>query len=68
MQQTEVQIENAAMQALLQEAENHRAVHHPYLKALANGEFKNNHRILQDFAAQYGHYSAWFPRYLTGVS
>lgn len=67
MQQTEVQIENPAMQALLKEAENHRAVHHPYLKALANGEFKNNHRILQDFAAQYGHYSAWFPRYLTGV-
>jgi pyrroloquinoline quinone (PQQ) biosynthesis protein C len=52
---------------LIREAENHRAVHHPYLKALAAGEFRNMSRILTDFASQYGHYSAWFPRYLTAV-
>jgi len=56
-----------AMEKLLSEAENHRAVKHPYLRALANGEFKNMNAILKDFASQYGHYSAWFPRYLTGV-
>lgn len=56
-----------AMEALTAEAESHRAVHHPYLKALAGGEFRDMKLILKDFAAQYGHYSAWFPRYLTAV-
>lgn len=55
------------MKKLLDEALNHRAVNHPYLKALANGEFKNMGAVLKDFAAQYGAYSSWFPRYLTGV-
>ena len=58
---------STAIQALAEEAENHRAVHHPYLKALAGGEFRDMKLILKDFAAQYGHYSAWFPRYLTAV-
>ncbi len=52
---------------LLSDAENHRAVHHPYLKALEVGSFQHMNRILQDFAAQYGHYSTWFPRYLNAV-
>lgn len=55
------------MQSLVTEALNHRAVNHPYLKALANGEFKNSEAVLKDFASQYGFYSSWFPRYLTGV-
>jgi len=61
------QTDNKIMENLLKEAEGHRAVHHPYLKALSKGEFRNMPLILKDFAAQYGHYSAWFPRYLTGV-
>ena len=55
------------MENLVNEALNHRAVNHPYLKALANGEFENMEAVLKDFASQYGFYSAWFPRYLTGV-
>jgi len=55
------------MNHLIEEALNHRAINHPYLIALKNGEFQNNKEILKDFAAQYGAYSAWFPRYLTAV-
>ena len=55
------------MENLLNEALNHRAVKHPYLIALRNGNFKNMHAVLQDLAAEYTHYSAWFPRYLTAV-
>lgn len=55
------------MQALIAEAQNHRAVHHPYLLALRSGEFKRMDLVLRDFALQYGAYSAWFPRYLTAV-
>lgn len=55
------------MQHLLEEAMGHRAVNHPYLQRLAKGEFKNMPAVLKDFAGQYGAYSAWFPRYLTGV-
>jgi len=50
---------------LLNEALHHRAIHHPYLKGLAAGEFKNMDIVLKDFATQYGYYSSWFPRYLT---
>ena len=55
------------MENLIQEAQQHRAINHPYLSALANGEFENMEAVLKDFASQYGFYSAWFPRYLTGV-
>lgn len=55
------------LESLLDEAMNHRAVHHPYLKALAEGSFTNMPAVLRDFAGQYGFYSTWFPRYLTGV-
>jgi pyrroloquinoline quinone (PQQ) biosynthesis protein C len=55
------------MELLVSEALNHRAVNHPYLKALANGDFENMEAVLKDFASQYGFYSAWFPRYLTAV-
>ena len=40
------------MQQLLNEAIQHRAVQHPYLKALANGSFNNMHAVLKDFASQ----------------
>jgi pyrroloquinoline quinone (PQQ) biosynthesis protein C len=55
------------MELLISEALNHRAVNHPYLKALANGDFENMEAVLKDFASQYGFYSSWFPRYLTAV-
>ena len=55
------------MNNLIEEALNHRAINHPYLIALKNGEFEHKKEILKDFAAQYGAYSAWFPRYLTAV-
>jgi pyrroloquinoline quinone (PQQ) biosynthesis protein C len=55
------------MEALINEALSHRAINHPYLMALKNGEFKNMDAVLKDFALQYGAYSSWFPRYLTGV-
>lgn len=55
------------MELLVKEALEHRAVNHPYLKALANGEFENMDAVLKDFASQYGFYSSWFPRYLTAV-
>lgn len=55
------------MEKLINEAIAHRAINHPYLKALAKGEFTNMDAVLKDFAAQYANYSAWFPRYLTGV-
>ena len=55
------------MEKLIDEALNHRAINHPYLLALKNGEFKNMDSVMKDFALQYGAYSTWFPRYLTGV-
>ena len=55
------------MQHLLDEAMNHRAVNHPYLERLRSGNFNNMEAVIKDFATQYGAYSAWFPRYLTGV-
>jgi pyrroloquinoline quinone (PQQ) biosynthesis protein C len=55
------------MQSFVEEALNHRAVNHPYLKALANGAFADMPAVLKDLASQYGFYSAWFPRYLTAV-
>lgn len=55
------------MQTLLKEAIAHRAVNHPYVKALVNGSFENMDAVIKDFANQYGYYSDWFPRYLTCV-
>jgi len=55
------------MEKLISEAENHRAVNHPYLQSIGNGSFRHMDLILKDFAGQYGFYSEWFPRYLTAV-
>jgi pyrroloquinoline quinone (PQQ) biosynthesis protein C len=45
----------------------HRAVRHPYLKALVDGTLPDTRWALADFARQYYGYSKHFPRYLTAV-
>ena len=45
----------------------HRAVQHPYLKALADGTLPDLRFALEDFACHYNGYSAHFPRYLTAL-
>lgn len=62
-----ITINHPIIDSLVDEAMNHRAVNHPYLNSLANGDFANMPEVMRDFAGQYGFYSAWFPRYLTGV-
>ncbi len=52
---------------LAQESLRHRAVRHPYLKALAEGTLPDMGWGLRDFARHYYGYSAHFPRYLTTV-
>lgn len=52
---------------LVDEALGHRAVHHPYLQALATGGVPDLRWALADFARQYLPYSHAFPRYLTAV-
>jgi pyrroloquinoline quinone (PQQ) biosynthesis protein C len=52
---------------LTAEALGHRAVHHPYLLALADGELPDHRWALGDFGRQYLGYSAYFPRYLATV-
>ena len=52
---------------ILDEAMAHRALNHPYLIALENGDFPNPEMALKDFAEQYLGYTNWFPRYLTGT-
>ncbi len=54
----------AYVETLLARALRHRAVQHPYLKALATGDLPNLRWALADFARQYYGYSAHFPRYL----
>src|SRR5215510_5463903 len=50
--------------ALAAEARQHRAVRHPYLRALADGAFADTRAALADFARHYHGYSVHFPRYL----
>ncbi len=45
----------------------HRAVSHPYLKALSEGTLPDLHFALADFARHYYGYSAHFPRFLTAL-
>lgn len=52
---------------LVEEALCHRAVRHPYLKALSTGDLPSTQWALRDFADHYYGYSASFPRYLTAV-
>lgn len=53
--------------ALAAEALQHRAVRHPYLRALADGAFVDTHAALADFARHYRGYSVHFRRYLMTV-
>lgn len=43
------------------------AVNHPYLSAMRSGDFPNVHMAFQDFAIQYGLYSAQFIGYMSAV-
>ena len=52
---------------LIEESLSHRAVNHPYLEALNNGDLPCINFALKDFAYQYYGYSLHFPRYLTSV-
>lgn len=51
---------------LARQASQHRAVRHPYLRALADGSLPDAW-ALADFAVHYYGYSSHFPRYLTTV-
>jgi len=53
--------------SLCERAINHRAVNHPYLKRLANGDVPDIVAALQDFTCQYQAYSGDFLRYLTAT-
>lgn len=53
--------------ALAAEALQHRAVRHPYLRALEDGSFGDTRAALADFARHYHGYSVHFPRYLATV-
>lgn len=57
----------AKIEDLISEANAHRALNHPYLFALKNGEFNNMESVLKDLALQYGFYSSWFQKYLTAA-
>lgn len=52
---------------LAEESLRHRAVRHPYLRALAEGTLPDPQWALRDFARHYYGYSRMFPRYLTTV-
>ncbi len=52
---------------LVQEAQNHKAVHHPYLIALKNGSFSDPCMAIKDFSVQYSGYTSWFPKFLTAA-
>ncbi len=57
----------AFVSGLAAESLRHRAVTHPYLRALAEGSLPDTRWALADFARQYYGYSSHFPRYLTTV-
>lgn len=56
------------LQNLEQEAIQHTAVHHPYLRELSNGKFADMIQAIRDFSKQYYYYSEWFPRYINAVA
>jgi pyrroloquinoline quinone (PQQ) biosynthesis protein C len=49
------------------EALESAAVHHPYLRAMSEGDLPNMDMAIRDFAFQYGLYSARFTRYVSAV-
>jgi pyrroloquinoline quinone (PQQ) biosynthesis protein C len=52
---------------LMAQSLQHRAVCHPYLRALSTGDLPDPRGALQDFARHYLGYSSHFPRYLTAL-
>ncbi len=52
---------------LCQRAENHRAIKHPYLQRLADGDAADIVAAIKDFSFQYHAYSNDFLRYLTAT-
>lgn len=58
---------SVSIKDLVEESITHRAVHHPYLKALGSGDLPDVDWALRDFARHYYGYSLHFPRYLTTV-
>jgi pyrroloquinoline quinone (PQQ) biosynthesis protein C len=58
---------NTDISDLVEESLSHRAVNHPYLKALNDGDLPCIKFALKDFATHYYGYSLYFPRYLTSV-
>ena len=58
----------AFVSAVCADINNSRAVNHPYLRAIRDGDFPDVHRALQDFAFQYGLYNAQFVRYMSAVA
>jgi pyrroloquinoline quinone (PQQ) biosynthesis protein C len=67
MPHTEHYSANAYVSYLAEESLRHRAVRHPYLRALHDGSLPDSRWALADFARHYYGYSANFPRYLTAV-
>jgi pyrroloquinoline quinone (PQQ) biosynthesis protein C len=57
----------AFVERLAAEALRHRAVRHPYLRALRDGTLPDMRWALADFARQYWPYSSSFPRFLLTV-
>jgi pyrroloquinoline quinone (PQQ) biosynthesis protein C len=58
---------SVSIKDLIEESLAHRAVNHPYLAALGNGDLPDVDWALRDFADHYYGYSLHFPRYLTTV-
>lgn len=58
---------SVSIKDLIEESLNHRAVNHPYLRALGVGDLPDTNWALRDFADHYYGYSLHFPRYLTTV-
>jgi len=64
---TELETAKLFVKELCSRAENHRAVKHPYLQRLANGDVPNILGAIQDLTFQYHAYSDDFIRYLTAT-
>lgn len=58
---------DAFVSALEREALRHPAVHHPFLRRLADGDVPDVVSSLRDYAFQYSCYSREFPTYLLSV-
>ncbi|MEM7306631.1 MAG: iron-containing redox enzyme family protein [Planctomycetota bacterium] len=59
---------NLWLESLLSEARAHRAVQHPFLRALADGAFGvRTHAAARALGHAYAGYSQWFPRYLRAL-